>query len=59
MMVFQEAPPVTHPTVSVCGGPSFLCNFNIDSVVSTLVAVGVTLALGFWIAASLRRGVPG
>lgn len=47
----------THPTVDFgCGA---LCRFNYDSVISSLLAVLVTIAIAFWIRSKLRSGEPG
>jgi len=47
----------THPTISFGCGP--LCTFNYDSVISSLVAVVATLAVGFWLRSILKPGEPG
>jgi F-type H+-transporting ATPase subunit a len=47
----------THPTVDF--GCGTLCTFNYDSVISSLLAVLVTLAVAFWIRSKLRSGSPG
>jgi F-type H+-transporting ATPase subunit a len=57
MIFLAEAPPGTHPTVSFCG--SWYCTFNYDSLLSSAVAIVITLLLGFFIAYRLSRGVPG
>ncbi len=47
----------THPTISFgCGA---LCTFNYDSVISSLVAVVATLAVGSWLRSNLKPGEPG
>jgi F-type H+-transporting ATPase subunit a len=47
----------THPTIDFgCGA---LCRFNYDSVISSLLAVLVTIAIAFWIRSKLRSGEPG
>jgi F-type H+-transporting ATPase subunit a len=52
-----EATPGTHPTIDFgCGA---LCTFNYDSVISSLLAVLVTLGVGFWLRSKLREGEPG
>jgi F-type H+-transporting ATPase subunit a len=49
---------VTHPTVSLgCG--SWWCTFNYDSLISSALAVLVTLVVAFWIRSQLRPGEPG
>ena len=47
----------THPTVDL--GCGTLCTFNYDSVISSIVAVVVTIAIGFWIRSKLKSGEPG
>ncbi len=48
---------VTHPTVSLgCG--SWWCTFNYDSLISSAIAVIVTLAIAFWIRGQLQSGAP-
>lgn len=56
-LVAAEAPPGMHPTVTVCAN-SFVCTFNTDTLISSAIAIAVTLAVGFGIAYSLRRGTP-
>jgi F-type H+-transporting ATPase subunit a len=47
---------VTHPTVSFgCGQ---LCTFNYDSIISSVLAIIVTLGVAFWIRGQLRSGTP-
>ncbi len=53
-----EAIPGTHPTVTICQGSSFLCTFNYDTLISSGLAILVTLAIGFGVVFSLRRGAP-
>lgn len=55
----------THPTVSLgCGplqvGPAqfAICTFNYDSVISSLLAIVVTLLIAFWLRSRLRDGEP-
>ena len=48
---------VTHPTVSLgCG--AWWCTFNYDSLISSAIAVAVTLGVAFWIRSQLRSGEP-
>src|SRR5207253_9521191 len=56
-MILNDSSVGTHPTVDLGCGP--LCTFNYDSVVSSLLAVVVTLAVGFWIRSELKSGEPG
>lgn len=57
MIFLAEAPPGTHPTVSVCG--AWYCTFNYDSLISSAIAIVITLLVGFLVAYRLSRGVPG
>ena len=57
MMLAAEAIPGTHPTVSICGN-AFLCTFNYDTLISSGLAIVVTLGIGFAVAFTLRRGTP-
>ena len=56
-MIAVEPPPGTHPTITACGN-AFLCTFNYDTLISSGLAIAVTLAIGFGIAYRLRRGTP-
>lgn len=56
-MRYADASFGTHPTINLgCGQ---LCTFNYDSVISSLVAVVATVAVGFWLRSKLREGEPG
>jgi F-type H+-transporting ATPase subunit a len=57
MMFLAETPPGTHPTVSVCG--AWYCTFNYDSLISSALAIVITLLVGFIVAYRLSHGVPG
>jgi F-type H+-transporting ATPase subunit a len=47
----------THPTIDLgCGK---VCTLNYDSVISSLLAVVVTIAIAFWIRSRLKDGEPG
>ena len=56
MIFLAEAPPGTHPTVSVCG--SWYCTFNYDSLISSAIAIIITIVVGFLVADRLSHGVP-
>jgi len=56
-VIFTEASPGTHPTIDF--GCGTLCTFNYDSVISSLIAVVVTVAIGFWVRSKLQEGRPG
>ena len=66
MTFLAEAAPGTHPLTPICGDQSlnllvikfFYCAITIDTLVSSAVAIVVTLALAFFIASRLRPGVP-
>jgi len=57
MIFLAEAPPGTHPTVSICN--AWYCTFNYDSLVSSAIAIVITLLVGFLVAYRLSHGVPG
>lgn len=54
-----EQPPVTHPAVEVCSGPALLCQINYDSVIASLVSIGLTIAFALWVASRLDSRRPG
>ncbi len=56
-MILSDSSVGTHPTVNLGCGP--LCTFNYDSVISSVLAVIVTIAVAFWIRSKLRAGEPG
>jgi F-type H+-transporting ATPase subunit a len=56
-MIFAEAAPGTHPTIDL--GCGTLCTINYDSVISSLIAVILTIAIGFWVRSKLQEGRPG
>ncbi len=61
------AAPGAHPLTPVCGDQYvnlivlkfYYCAFTIDTLVSSGVAIALTLAIAFYIASRLRPGVPG
>lgn len=57
MIFLAEAPPGTHPTISVC--QAWYCTFNYDSLISSAIAIVVTVAVGLFVAYRLSHGVPG
>ena len=57
--LLADAVPGTHPIVTICGGGGFLCSYDLDTVISSAIAVAVTLAVGFLLGHSLRSGKPG
>jgi F-type H+-transporting ATPase subunit a len=69
MIYLAEAPPGEHPLTPVCGNGSeyvpllvfrfYYCAFTIDTLVSSGLAILVTLAIAFLIASRLSTGVPG
>src|SRR5207247_3851264 len=56
-MIYLEATVGTHPTVSFCS--SWFCTLDVDSLVSSGIAILITLAVGFFIAYRVSHGVPG
>jgi F-type H+-transporting ATPase subunit a len=61
-MIFwaAEGPPGSHPTVNFPAGcRAWYCTFNSDSLVSSAIAIVITLLIGFAVASRLRSGVPG
>jgi F-type H+-transporting ATPase subunit a len=56
-MIFTEAAPGTHPTVDL--GCGTLCTINYDSVISSLIAIILTIAIAFWVRSKLQEGRPG
>ncbi len=56
-MIYLQDTVGTHPTVSFCS--SWFCTLDIDSVVSSGLAILLTLVLLFAIAYRLSHGVPG
>jgi len=58
-LLLADTPPGTHPTVSICGGGGFLCTYDYDTLISSGIAVAVTLVIGFVLARTVRSGKPG
>lgn len=56
--LLADATPGTHPTISVCGG-GFLCTYDYDTLISSGIAIAVTLAIGLTLARTVRSGKPG
>jgi F-type H+-transporting ATPase subunit a len=56
---FIEQPPVTHPAVDVCGGPAIVCQINYDSLISSVIAIVLTIAFSLWVASRLDARRPG
>ncbi len=59
-MIYLASSYGTHPTIgSGCDvGPVALCQFNYDSLISSAVAIALTLAIAFWVRSQLRSGHP-
>ena len=57
--LLADATPGTHPTITICGGSGFLCTYDLDTLISSTIAVVVTLAIGFLLVHTLRSGKPG
>ena len=58
MILAAEVPPGTHPTIQVCGN-AFFCTFNYDTLISSGIAIVLTLALALGVAYRLGHGKPG
>ena len=54
-----EPPPVSHETVNVCGNGQWWCTFSTDSVLSSAIAIALTLIVVGLIAYRSTNGVPG
>jgi F-type H+-transporting ATPase subunit a len=69
MMYLAEGPPGTHPLTPVCGNGSehlpllvfnfYYCAFTVDTLLSSALAIVVTIAFAFWVASRLNPVVPG
>lgn len=56
MILADESAPGAHPTVSICN--AWYCTFNTDTLLSSALAIGVTLVLGLVVAWRLRQRPP-
>jgi F-type H+-transporting ATPase subunit a len=56
-VIYAEAAPGTHPTIDF--GCGVLCTFNYDSVISSAIAIVVTVLIAFWVRSKLKDGAPG
>jgi F-type H+-transporting ATPase subunit a len=56
-VIHAEAAPGTHPTIDF--GCGVLCTFNYDSVISSAIAIVVTVLIAFWVRSKLKDGAPG
>ena len=54
-----ENPPVTHPAINVCTGPTLICQINYDSVISSAVSIVLTIAFSLWVVSRLDPRRPG
>ena len=67
MRYLAEAAPGTHPLTPICGDQYlnllvvkfYYCAFTVDTLVSSALAIAVTLGIGFFVASRLTPGVPG
>lgn len=64
-MILLDNTVGTHPTVDLGCGPVHIgpvayqiCTFNYDSLISSGIALALTVAIGFWIRGQLRSGEP-
>jgi F-type H+-transporting ATPase subunit a len=66
-LFLAEGPPGTHQLTSICGYgyvnllviKFYYCSFTADTLISSGLAIAVTLGLGFFIASRLSTEVPG
>jgi F-type H+-transporting ATPase subunit a len=57
-MIHADSAFGTHPTVDMgCG--AWWCTFNYDSLISSAIAIVVTVAIAFWLRSVLKEGEPG
>ncbi|HLQ15442.1 MAG TPA: F0F1 ATP synthase subunit A [Candidatus Eisenbacteria bacterium] len=56
MIHSEEAAVGSHPTIDL--GCGMLCRFNYDSLISSAIAIAVTIAIAFWIRSKLQAGEP-
>jgi F-type H+-transporting ATPase subunit a len=66
-LFLAEGPPGTHQLTSICGYgyvnllviKFYYCSFTVDTLISSGLAIAVTLGLGFFIAGRVSTEVPG
>ncbi len=66
-LFLAEAAPGSHPLTPICGDQSlnllvikfYYCAITLDTLVSSAIAITLTLVLAFAVASRLRPGVPG
>lgn len=60
-LLLADTTPGQHFQVSVCTSSFFInyCQFNYDTLISTAIAMAVTLAIGLLLARTLKSGKPG
>jgi len=56
-VIYADAGIGTHPAINLGCGP--LCTFNYDSVISSVLAILVTIGVAFWVRSKLKTGEPG
>ena len=50
--------PVNQPTASLPGCEAWYCTFNYNSLISSALAVVLTIAIAFWVRSQLQSGPP-
>ena len=55
-MIHAQEAVGSHPTIDL--GCGLLCRFNYDSLISSVIAIAVTIAIAFWIRSKLQSGEP-
>ena len=54
--LLADEAPGTHPTINVCGSG---CALNYDTLISSAIAIVITIAVGLAVAYGIRQGRPG
>ncbi|HXZ99159.1 MAG TPA: F0F1 ATP synthase subunit A [Candidatus Binatia bacterium] len=60
-LLLGDATPGQHPLLVLCGNPNnppLYCQLNYDTLISSAIAIAVTLAIGFVLAGTVRLGKP-
>ena len=50
--------PGSHPVVTICGGSSLVCQYDLDTLISSGIAMAVTLLIALVVVRTLRPGTP-
>ena len=58
-MLVADLVDTTHRAAVVCNGSSFLCKFNYDTLISSALAIVITMAFAFWVSRHVQTRRPG